>query len=115
MDQYDGRVFDDHMPADESEAVELIRPRVLKIVESVLRDSELDWVEVTGRGSRIDVRLSAGGETMSLPLAGQRMDSDAPLEIFASGLEDFIAESGFGWGQQRTVPPHLYSSSSASD
>ena len=53
--------------------------------------------------------LAAGGETSyhylqmqrSLPAADEELAATAAQ--FASELEDFVAESGFAWGEQRVA------------
>lgn len=85
-----------------------LRARVRAMVDSVLRPDEVDVLEITHEGDRIVLRLDAQEESMSFLLWERGLDVMAQLEHLAAGLEDFIAESGFAWGQERMVPTHLY-------
>ena len=96
---------------------ELRRRVVDPVVASVLTTDELESVvvfeELTGHEVRATV--VARGEPSyhylqmrrSLPAADEELANRAAQ--FASELEDYVAESGFAWGEQRlaryTIPP----------
>lgn len=102
--------MDQHQPADIPAAV---RAHVAYAVTSLLTPEELEswsvrWVDDDGGGSGgrcLCVDLVAGGE----PYRGYLHDENADypvadaLDGFVDGLEDFISESRFAWGQQRLL------------
>lgn len=68
-----------------------------------LRDGELGSVRVLTDGGETRVELVLVGETMRFWVgdAASTPSLDAVSARFASDLQDFIAESRFGWGQLR--------------
>ncbi|MEP6979811.1 MAG: hypothetical protein ABJA16_03500 [Nakamurella sp.] len=100
---------------DDPELAELRRRVVEPVVASVITAEELDAVLVyeDPHTHEIRVRVQARGEELhhwvqmerSLPVD----DVALAAERFAGELEDFTAESRFGWGQQRIaryeIPP----------
>ena len=99
------------------ELAELRRRVVDPVVASVLTDDELESVVVFEERAGQEVRATvvARGEASHHYLQMQRSLPAADEELavmaaqFASQLEDFVAESGFAWGEQRVaryeVPP----------
>ena len=103
--------------AVDAELAELRRRVVDPVVASVLTADELEFVVVFEERIGHDVRATvvARGETSHHYLQMQRSLPAADEELveraaqFASELEDFVAESGFAWGEQRVaryeIPP----------
>jgi hypothetical protein len=103
--------------AVDTELAELRRRVVDPVVASVLTADELESVVVFEERMYHEVRATvvARGEAShhylqmrrSLPAAEEELSRRAAQ--FASELEDFVAESGFAWGEQRIarykVPP----------
>lgn len=89
------------------EVVEAMAEVVVPVLRDLLRDGEVDsvsvgwvdgelWLEATLRGETFRDPLSARSDPpWSVPAARERLTSD---------LQDFIAESAFGWGEQRLPP-----------
>jgi len=92
---------------------ELRRRAVDPVVDSLLRAGELEELTVhwgePGLSDDVWVRLVAGGEAFVQLLSStawegeQRAGAEALAARLADQLEDWICESGFGWGQQRTA------------
>lgn len=103
--------------ADDEHLRDLRRTIAEPVVTSLLTDDELGSLSthrgVGGETGEVWVRIVAGGEAFLgfLPLwSDEELDGEGALtgaqhsaEHLASNLEDWIAESGFGWGQQRTA------------
>lgn len=103
--------------AVDAELAELRRRVVDPVVASVLTADELESVVLFEEPSYHEVRATvvARGEASyhylrmqrSLPAAEEELADRAAQ--FASELEDFVAESGFAWGEQRIaryeIPP----------
>ena len=104
----------------EDEHLRALRRTVVEpVVASLLTDDELEQVMVSwgvdGEPDDVWVRVAAAGEVFEDLLfspswrLGQPDGGHASLtprqcaERLADRLEDWIAESGFGWGQQRTA------------
>ncbi len=84
--------------------VEILRAVVLPAIEAVFRDGELDSVDVRMEGDSVHVVLTAEGEVyfddvVQADVSGQNMADWR--ERLRSNLVDFVAESRFGWGQNR--------------
>ena len=84
--------------------VETLRAVVLPAIEAVFRGGELDSVDVRVDGDSVHLALTAQGETyfdeiVQAGVSGQSMPDWR--ERFRSNLVDFVAESRFGWGQNR--------------
>ena len=81
----------------------IVRPAV----DRILRDGELDRLEIIEGRSRnlIDVRITVGDEVFILPVTVPRADDDEEIadmaQHFFDMLQDFVAESSFGWGELR--------------
>ena len=99
---------------------EVSRRVVDPVVRGLLADDELTglsvhwgrdgtpgdtWVRLTARGEVFEGYLTApdwGLDVTSDQTGGPlALDLEAVARRLASNLEDWIAESGFGWGQQR--------------
>lgn len=103
--------------AVDAELLELRRRIVDPVVASVLTADELESVVLFEEPIYHEVRATvvARGEAShhylqlqrSLPAAEEELSRRAAQ--FASELEDFVAESGFAWGEQRIaryeIPP----------
>lgn len=121
----EGPVAPSPRPGEGSDATdatlqELHRRVVDPVVRGLLADDELTslslhwgrdgtpgdtWVRLTARGEVFEDHLTApdwGLDVTSDPAGGPlALDLEAVAGRLASDLEDWIAESGFGWGQQR--------------
>ncbi|PAK97249.1 hypothetical protein B8X04_01320 [Brevibacterium casei] len=81
----------------------IVRPAV----DRILRDGELDRLDIIEGRSRnlIDVRITVGDEVFILPVTVPRADDDEEIadmaQHFFDMLQDFVAESSFGWGELR--------------
>ncbi|MGN6035769.1 hypothetical protein ACP6NG_10335 [Brevibacterium casei] len=81
----------------------IVRPAV----DRILRDGELDRLDIIEGCSRnlIDVRITVGDEVFILPVTVPRADDDEEIadmaQHFFDMLQDFVAESSFGWGELR--------------
>ncbi len=84
--------------------VETLRTVVIPAIEAVFRDGELDSLDVRVVGDSVHLALTAQGEAyfdevVQAGVSGQSMpDWGGRLR---SNLVDFVAESRFGWGQNR--------------
>lgn len=87
----------------------VLRDAVVPVLAQLVRAEEIDrvslqrnesaaWVELTLRGEQAHLWVWTAGET-PLGAAGLR-------QRMASDLQDFIAESGFGWGELRPDDVH---------
>lgn len=98
-------------PADHPAVPPYVRAHVAYAVRHLLRPDELDswsfrWTQDDDADSRsLVVDVMAAGE----PYMGYIYQEHAEypveeaLDIFTDGLEDFISESRFAWGQQRLL------------
>ena len=85
-----------------------LRAVVLPAVEAVFRDDELSSVEVRVEDGAVRLVVTARGETYTddVVQAGVPGQSLAGWEErLRSNLVDFVAESRFGWGQDRGATP----------
>ena len=96
----------------EDEHLRALRRTVVEpVVASLLTDDELEHLAVhrgvDGEPDDVWVVLTAAGEVfngwLSQPGAEDDWTPQRCAEHLADGLEDWIAESRFGWGQQRTA------------
>ncbi len=103
------------LPWPESEA--LVRDRVAKLVQSVVHGDELiavrlDWRTPSAHrwdmehADLIALRLTVsaiGDEVFEKEIWGANWYAhwEGALDDLASDLEDWVCETGFGWGQQR--------------
>ncbi len=84
--------------------VETLRSVVMPAVEAVFRDDELDALDARIDGESVYLVLTAQGEVfvdevVQAGVLGQTMADWQ--ERLRSNLVDFVAESRFGWGQDR--------------
>lgn len=86
-----------------------IRNRVRDVLAYLLRPEELDrwevrWILTDGVWDLV-VDVVASGEPYLgfFAQAGADTHLEEGLDIFTDGLEDFISESRFAWGQQREM------------
>lgn len=84
--------------------VETLRTVVLPAIEAVFRDGELDSMDIRVEGDSVHLDLTAQGETYF----DEVVQAGVPAHIvndwgerLRSNLVDFVAESRFGWGQNR--------------
>ena len=84
--------------------VETLRTVVLPAIGAVFRDGELDSVDVRVEGDSVHLALTAQGEAY----VDEVVQAGIPAHIVGdwqdrlrSNLVDFVAESHFGWGQNR--------------
>jgi hypothetical protein len=82
---------------------------VLPAVRAVFRDGEVSTIRLDiddlGGGS-VSLSLTAKGETFRDLVVQANVDEDSPeawRERLRSNLVDFVAESRFGWGQNRDL------------
>lgn len=88
--------------------VEVLRTVVLPAIDSVFRDGELDAVDVRLEGGSVHLVLTARGEVYVDTVVQAGLPGQDPAfwrERLRSSLADFVAESRFGWGQNRDVHP----------
>lgn len=77
---------------------------VLPVLRGLTRPDEVDDVAVARSGSAVRVRIVLRGETWEHVLWEPSYPPWSPVEArdrLRSDLQDFIAESSFGWGQRR--------------
>ena len=84
--------------------VETLRTVVLPAIGAVFRDGELDAVDVRVEGDSVHLVVTVQGEAYSdevvqAGVSGESMPDWG--ERLRSNLVDFVAESRFGWGQNR--------------
>ena len=84
--------------------VAALREVVLPAIEAVFRDGELDSVDVRVEGDAVHLVVTVQGEAyfdevVQAGVLGQSMPDWG--ERLRSNLVDFVAESRFGWGQNR--------------
>lgn len=84
--------------------VDTLRTVVLPALEAVFRDGEMDSVEVRVEGDSVHLALTAQSEAYF----DEVVQAGVPAHIVSdwgerlrSNLVDFVAESRFGWGQNR--------------
>jgi hypothetical protein len=80
------------------------RAIVLPAVEAVFREREVTAVELHASGGSLHLSLTVAGETFhdEVVQAGvPDQSADDWRERLRSNLVDFVAESRFGWGQNR--------------
>ena len=93
---------------------ELLRTVVTPVLDQLLRPGELQSVRVIPEtdddwpdSAEVSLRVVAVGEVFGfwVRVPGQVEESPAELRArLASDLQDFIAESRFGWAEQRPYP-----------
>jgi hypothetical protein len=91
----------------------ILRRHVERVLSGLFRPGELeDWQFRWERDAETGrVMLRVDGVACGEPFAGYvgEVSADCPLdaerwlETFTDGLEDFISESRFAWGQQRLL------------
>ena len=87
-----------------ADLVETLRVIVLPAVAAVFRPGELSSLQLSAEGDSVRVILAARGETYSDEVVQAGVPGRNPAEWeqrLRSNLADFVAESHFGWGQQR--------------
>lgn len=87
-----------------ADLIETLRAVVLPAVGAVFRADELSSVEVRVEGDSVRLNLTARGEAYTdyIVQAGVPGRSHTDWEErLRSNLVDFVAESRFGWGQNR--------------
>ncbi len=84
---------------------ELMAVVVRPAIERLFRDGEIDGVELEERADgHVLVHVRAGEDECGIYLRtpGAEVTVDHQAELIVGELQDFIAESSFGWGQLRT-------------
>lgn len=77
---------------------------VMPVLQGMTMDGEVDRVSAGWVDGRLVLELTLRGERMDEHLWAPHdppWSAAAARQRFASGLQDFIAESAFGWGQLR--------------
>lgn len=85
----------------------IIRDAAMAVVNSVLKLDEIDELAFVGSSNSLTLSILAKGERASFVLTGGDVDVFGQYEHFVDGLENFVAESRFAWGERRVVPEHL--------
>ncbi|MGB3763003.1 MAG: hypothetical protein WA966_07240 [Ornithinimicrobium sp.] len=90
--------------------LDVLRDVVDPAVRAVLRDNEVTSLELTDAGDdgTYSLRLVAGDDLYTDNVV-QALSPETPVDVWCerlrSNLVDFVAESGFGWGQNREDGP----------
>lgn len=85
---------------------EVLGTVVLPVLRQLTRDGEVDGVEVGWVDGELLLAITLRGETFRDPVwapSDPPWSPETARERIASDLQDFIAESRFGWGQQRAT------------
>lgn len=89
----------------------ILRDVVAPAIDDVLHLDEVDDVRITRRASEVGLRYElevvAKGEQFKTVVYDSSVayPSGGPAEVLREQLVDFVAESRFGWGQNRDVQP----------
>jgi hypothetical protein len=110
-----GATHQDRLNLDDLD--DFLRRVLIPVARGILTDEEFEdaWVSLEPDSfdpgtSVVWARVNAAGEAwaQAIWLPDQEDDTYVGLaERIADSLQDWIAESGFGWGQQRVARYHL--------
>lgn len=81
---------------------------VAPAMRAVFRDGEVTRLELRVRAKAVELTLTAQGEMFTYPVIQAEVgpkDAAEWRENLRSMLVDFVAESRFGWGQNRELGP----------
>jgi hypothetical protein len=87
-----------------TDLVAAVRTVVLPAVEAVFREGEVGAIDLRSSGGSLHISITVGDETFhdQVIQADVHGQSSADWrERLRSNLVDFVAESRFGWGQNR--------------
>ena len=87
--------------------VDVVSDVVVPAVRAVLRADEVSSIKVSTSAGSALLTLIAKGETFEdwvVQADVEGMSTDDWAERLRSNLVDFVAESRFGWGQNRDTP-----------
>lgn len=90
-----------------TESERLLAQVVWPVVRALFRPHEIDDVRVEEDGDSVRSSLRVNNESFSTVLRGDwATETDAELRVrLVDDLQDFIAESRFGWGTWREPRP----------